>query len=182
MAVDDASRVAVGEVLPDETAATAVGFLERLVRNLRRLGVRVAAVMTDNDACYKSHRFAAACRRLRLRHLRTRRYTPRTNGKVERFIKTSLLEWAYARVYRHSDERRAAFAPWLHYYNWHRRHTSLGGQAPVTRVLLRGQRSEVSQPAGRRHRPFVRRRHAASRRRTTSTTTAGRRSWRRNMV
>jgi transposase InsO family protein len=135
MAVDDASRLAVGEVLPDETAATAVGFLGRLVRDLRRLGVRVAAVMTDNGSCYKSHRFAAACRRLRLRHLRTRRHTPRTNGKVERFIKTSLLEWAYARVYRHSDERRAALEPWLHYYNWHRRHTSLAGQAPVTRVL-----------------------------------------------
>ena len=135
MAVDDASRFAIGEVLPDETAATASGFLSRLVRGLRRLGVRVVAVMTDNGSCYKAHRFAAACRRLGLRHLRTRRYTPRTNGKVERFIKTSLLEWAYARVYRHSDERRAALGPWLHHYNWHRRHTSLGGQAPVTRLL-----------------------------------------------
>ena len=135
MAVDDASRFAIGEVLPDETGATAVGFLSRLVRGLRRLGVRVVAVMTDNGSCYKSHRFAAACRRLGLRHLRTRRYTPRTNGKVERFIKTSLLEWAYAQVYRHSNERRAALGPWLHHYNWHRHHTSLGGAAPVTRVL-----------------------------------------------
>lgn len=135
MAVDDASRFAVGEVLPDEIGGTAVGFLRRTVRGLRRLGVRVAAVMTDNGSCYKSHRFATACRRLGLRHLRTRRYTPRTNGKVERFIKTSLLEWAYARVYRHSDERRAALRPWLHHYNWHRRHTSLGGHPPVTRVL-----------------------------------------------
>jgi transposase InsO family protein len=135
MAVDDYSRVAIGEVLPDERQGTAVGFLHRTVRGLRRLGVRVAAVMTDNGSCYKSHRFAAACRRLGLRHLRTRRYTPRTNGKVERFIKTALLEWAYARVYRHSDERRTALGPWLHYYNWHRRHTSLGGQPPVTRIL-----------------------------------------------
>jgi transposase InsO family protein len=78
---------------------------------------------------------AAACRRLGLRHLCTRRYTPRTNGKVERFIKTTLLEWAYARVYRHSDKRRAALRPWLHHYNWHRRHTSLAGRPPITRVL-----------------------------------------------
>jgi transposase InsO family protein len=135
MAVDDASRFALGEVLPDECSGTAIGFLRRTVCGLRRLGVRVAAVMTDNGSCYKSHRFATACRRLGLRHLRTRRYTPRTNGKVERFIKTALLEWAYARVYRHSEERRAALRPWLHHYNWHRRHTSLGGHPPITRVL-----------------------------------------------
>ena len=135
MAVDDASRFAVGEVLPDERGGTAVGFLRRTVRGLRRLGVRVAAVMTDNGSCYKSHRFAGACRRLGVRHLRTRRYTPRTNGKVERFIKTALLEWAYARVYRHSDERRLALGPWLHHYNWHRPHTSVGGRPPITRVI-----------------------------------------------
>jgi len=135
MAVDDASRVAIGEVLPDERGGTAVGFLHRTVRGLRRLGVRVAAVMTDNGACYISKRFAAACRQLGLRHLRTRPYTPRTNGKVERFIKSSLREWAYARLYRHSDERRVALRAWLHHYNWHRRHTSLGGQAPITRIL-----------------------------------------------
>lgn len=135
MAVDDASRWALGEVLPDERQGTAIGFLHRTVRGLRRLGVRVAAVMTDNGACYKSHRFAAACRRLGLRHLRTRRYTPRTNGKVERFIKSSLLEWAYARVYPDSTERRVALTSWLHHYNWHRPHTSLGGRPPITRVL-----------------------------------------------
>jgi transposase InsO family protein len=135
MAVDDASRWAFGQVLPDEREGTAVGFLHRTVRGLRRLGVRVAAVMTDNGSCYRSHRFAMACRRLHVRHLRTRRYTPRTNGKVERFIKTSLLEWAYTRVYRDSGDRRAALAPWLHRYNWHRPHTSLGGRPPITRVL-----------------------------------------------
>ena len=135
MAVDDCSRLAMGEILPDERQGTAVGFLQRTVRGLRRLGVRVAAVMTDNGSCYRSRRFAAACRRLAVRHLRTRRYTPRTNGKVERFIKTALLEWAYARLYRHSDERRSALGPWLHHYNWHRRHTSLGGRPPITRVL-----------------------------------------------
>lgn len=135
MAVDDCSRLATGEILPDERKGTAIGFLQRTVRGLRRLGVRVAAVMTDNGSCYRSRRFAAACRRLGLRHLRTRRYTPRTNGKVERFIKTALLEWAYARLYRHSDERRSALRQWLHHYNWHRAHTSLGGHAPMTRVL-----------------------------------------------
>lgn len=135
MAVDDASRWALGEVLPDERQGTAIGFLHRTVRGLRRLGVRVAAVMTDNGSCYKSHQFAAACRRLGLRHLRTRRYTPRTNGKVERFIKTSLFEWAYARVYGDSGERRAALASWLHHYNWHRPHTSLGSRPPITRVV-----------------------------------------------
>lgn len=135
MAVDDHSRVAVGEILPDERQGTAVGFLRRTVRGLRRLGVRVAAVMTDNGSCYISHRFAGACRRLGVQHLRTRRYTHRTNGKVERFIKTALLEWAYARVYRNSDERRAALEPWLHHYNWHRRHMSLGGRPPITRVV-----------------------------------------------
>lgn len=135
MAIDDASRVAYGEILPDETGATAVGFLRRTVRGLQRLGVRVAAVMTDNGSCYKAHRFAAACRALGVRHLRTRRYTPRTNGKVERVIKTALLEWAYARLYRHSDERRRALAQWLHHYNWHRPHTSVGGRPPITRVV-----------------------------------------------
>jgi transposase InsO family protein len=135
MAVDDASRVALGEVLPDERGGTAAGFLQRTVRGLRRLGVRVAAVMTDNGAGYRSRRFRATCQQLGLRHLFTRPYTPRTNGKVERFIKTALLEWAYARLYHHSDERRRALARWLHHYNWHRPHTSLGGRPPITRVL-----------------------------------------------
>jgi transposase InsO family protein len=135
MAVDDASRVALGEVLPDERGGTAAGFLHRTVRGLRRLGVRVAAVMTDNGSCYRSRRFRATCQHLGVRHLFTRPYTPRTNGKVERFIKTALLEWAYARVYRHSDDRRQALQPWLHHYNWHRPHTSLGGRPPITRVL-----------------------------------------------
>ncbi len=92
-------------------AGTAAGFLPRTVRGLRRLGVRVAAVMTDNGSGYRSRRFRATCQRLGLRHLFTRPYTPRTNGKVERFIKTALLEWAYARLYRHSDERRPRPGP-----------------------------------------------------------------------
>jgi transposase InsO family protein len=135
MAIDDHSRVAYGEMLPDEREGTAAGFLERTVRGLRRLGVRVAAVMTDNGSCYRSQRFAAPCRQLSIRHLFTRPYTPRTNGKAERFIKTSLREWAYVRLYRHSEERARALTAWLHRYNWHRPHTAAHGQPPITRIV-----------------------------------------------
>jgi transposase InsO family protein len=135
VAIDDHSRLAHGEMLPDERGGTAAGFLVRTVRGLRRLGVRVAAVMTDNGKCYHSERFATTCRRLGIRQLFTRPYTPRTNGKAERFIKTALREWAYARLYRHSEERRRALATWLHRYNWHRPHTAAGRQPPITRVV-----------------------------------------------
>lgn len=135
MAIDDHSRLGYGEMLPDETGGTAAGFLARTVRGLRRLGVRVVAVMTDNGACYRSRRFAATCAQLGLRHLFTRPYTPRTNGKAERFIKTALVEWAYVRLYRHSEERARALAAWLHHYNWHRPHTAVHGQPPITRVV-----------------------------------------------
>lgn len=135
MAIDDASRLAAGELLPDERGGTAAGFLRRTVRGLRRLGVRVVAVMTDNGSCYRSRRFAAACHALGLRHLFTRPYTPRTNGKAERFIKTALLEWAYVRLYRHSEERAQALTRWLHHYNWHRPHSAVGDRPPITRVV-----------------------------------------------
>ena len=135
MAIDDASRLGAGALLPDERGGTAAGFLRRTVRGLRRLGVRVAAVMTDNGSGYRSHRFAAACHTLGLRHLFTRPYTPRTNGKAERFIKTALLEWAYVRLYRHSEERAQALTHWLHHYNWHRPHSAVGGRPPITRVV-----------------------------------------------
>ena len=135
MAIDDHSRVGYGEMLPDERGGTAAGFLRRTVSGLRRLGVRVAAVMTDNGSCYRSRRFAATCRQLDLRQVFTRPYTPRTNGKAERFIKTSLLEWAYVRLYRHSEERAHALVAWLHHYNWHRPHTAAGGQPPITRLV-----------------------------------------------
>lgn len=135
MAIDDHSRLGWGELLPDECGGTAAGFLRRTVRGLRRLGVRVAAVMTDNGACYRSRRFATTCHQLGLRHLFTRRYTPRTNGKAERFIKTALVEWAYARLSRHSDARAQALGAWLHYYNWHRPHTATHGQPPITRLI-----------------------------------------------
>ncbi len=135
MAIDDASRLGAGELLPDEGGGTAAVFLRRTVRGLRRLGVRVAAVMTDNGSCYRSRRFAHACHALGLRHLLTRPDTPRTNGKAERFIKTALLEWAYVRLYRHSAERAQALVRWLHHYNRHRSHSALGGRPPITRVV-----------------------------------------------
>ena len=135
MAIDDHSRVGFGEMLPDERGGTAAGFLVRTVRGLRRLGVRVSAVMTDNGSCYRSQRFARTCRGLGIRQLFTRRYTPRTNGKAERFIKSALLEWAYARLYRHSEERSHALSAWLHHYNWHRPHTAAHGQPPISRIV-----------------------------------------------
>jgi transposase InsO family protein len=135
MAIDDASRLGTGELLPDERGGTAAGFLRRTVRGLRRLGVRVGAIMTDNGSGYRSRRFAATCHALGLRHLFTRPYTPRTNGKAERFIKTALLEWAYVRLYRHSEERAQALTRWLHHYNWHRPHSAVGGRPPITRVV-----------------------------------------------
>jgi transposase InsO family protein len=134
MAVDDASRWAFGQVLPDERGDTAVGFLHRTVRGLRRLGVRVAAVMTDNGACYLSHRFAAACRRLRVRPCgrgATRRArTARSSASSRRRCSSGPM-----RIYRDSAERRTALASWLHHYNWHRPHTSVDGRPSITRVL-----------------------------------------------
>jgi transposase InsO family protein len=122
-------------MLPDEQGGTAAGFLERTVRGLRRLGVRVVAVMTDNGSGYRSKRFAATCQRLGIRQLFTRPYTPRTNGKAERFIKTALREWAYVRLYRNSEERTRALTAWLHRYNWHRPHTAAHGRPPITRIV-----------------------------------------------
>lgn len=134
--VDDHSRVAFAEVRPDEGKATAVAFLTAAVASYARLGVRVQRVMTDNGGCYRSFAFRDACLQLGLRHLRTRPYTPKTNGKAERFIQSSLREWAYAQSYAHSAERTQALAPWLHRYNWHRPHRSLHRLPPISRLNL----------------------------------------------
>ena len=134
VAVDDYSRVAYAELLPDETAASAVAFLEHAVAWLAGLGVRVERVMTDNAFCYTQHAYAAATQRLGLRHVRTRPYTPRTNGKAERFIQTCLREWAYARPYRSSRQRAGALGPFLAAYNTTRPHTAHGRQPPITRL------------------------------------------------
>lgn len=136
VAVDDASRVAYAELLPDETAASAVVFLEHAVAWLATLGVRVERVMTDNAFCYVHRTYASAIARLGLRHVRTRPYTPRTNGKAERFIQTALREWAYARAYRSSAQRAGALGSFLTSYNTTRPHTAHGRRPPVSRLSL----------------------------------------------
>jgi transposase InsO family protein len=119
------------EVLPDEKRQSVTGFLVRALRWFKRLGVRVERVMTDNGAGYVSRLFRKACRLLRLRHIRTRPYTPKTNGKAERFIQTLLREWAYALPYRSSDSRAADLPRWLRHYNQERPHASLARQSPT---------------------------------------------------
>jgi len=113
-------------------------FLEAAVAYFARLGVRVERVMTDNGSCYRSKMFRAACKRLDLRQIFTRPYTPRTNGKAERFIQTALRQWAYARAYQNSDQRTAELPDWLHRCNWHRPHGSLKAKTPISRLGLSG--------------------------------------------
>ena len=134
VAVDDCSRVAYAELLPDESAASAAAFLERAVAWLAALGVRVERVMTDNALCYTQRTYAAALARLGLRHARIRPYTPRTNGKAERFIQTALREWAYAKPYRSSRGRAGALGPFLTHYNTTRPHTAHGQRPPISRL------------------------------------------------
>lgn len=136
VAIDDASRVAYAQILPDESQGAAVAFLRAAVAYYAGLGVPIKGVYTDNGNCYRSRDFAAACASLGLTHHYTRPYTPRTNGKAERFIQSALREWAYARAYRHSAQRHAALPSWLHGYNWHRPHMSLAGQPPSSRLRL----------------------------------------------
>jgi transposase InsO family protein len=132
--VDDATRLAYVEVLPDEKATTAVGFLGRAIRHFRRHGIRVERVMTDNGSPYRSTIHALACRTLGIKHLRTRPYRPQTNGKAERFIRTLLGGWAYGAIYGSSTERTAALDGWLWRYNHERPHGSLGRKPPAARL------------------------------------------------
>ena len=132
--VEDATRLAYVEVLEDERAITASAFLARAVAHFRAYGVQVERVITDNGSAYVSLLHALACKKLRIKHLRTRPYRPRTNGKAERFIRTLLGGWAYGAIYRDSDERRAALAGWLAFYNRRRPHGSLSHQPPLTRL------------------------------------------------
>jgi transposase InsO family protein len=140
--VDDATRLAYVEVLADERGETAVGFLRRAVGWFASMGVKVERVMSDNGSCYRSHLHAHACRELGLRHLCTRPYRPRTNGKAERFIQTLTNGWAYGAVYGNSAERTAALSGWLTHYNFTRRHGSLGHRPPAARLAELEQRSE----------------------------------------
>jgi transposase InsO family protein len=132
--VDDASRVSYCEILPDEKGPTAAGFITRAASWFGNQGVHVERVMTDNGCNFVAHAFREAVAQLGARHLRTRPYTPRTNGKAERFIQTSLREWAYARPYSHSQERLAALPTWLRFYNRERPHLGIGGRSPQLRL------------------------------------------------
>jgi len=134
--IDDASRVAYVEILTDERGPTAAGFLRRALAWFTARGVRVERVMSDNGTCYRSHPFADVCREMSVRHVRTRPYTPRTNGKAERLIQTLLREWAYRYPFRSSTERQRMLTPYLHFYNHHRMHTALAGQPPISRLTL----------------------------------------------
>src|SRR5215813_8140122 len=134
--IDDASRVAFVQVMADQRKETAVAFLQAAVAYYAKLGVRIARVMTDNGSCYRSKTFRAACSRLGLRQIFTQPYTPKTNGKAERFIQTALREWAYARAYQNSDQRSEELVTWLHRYNWHRPHGSLKANTPISRLAL----------------------------------------------
>jgi transposase InsO family protein len=120
--------------MKDEKQGCAIAFLKAAVAYYKSLGVTVQRVMTDNGACYKAHAFARACKRLKLRHIRTKPYTPKTNGKAERFIQTSLREWAYARAYQTSQQRADELPHWLHRYNWHRPHGSLKSMPPISKL------------------------------------------------
>jgi transposase InsO family protein len=134
--IDDASRIAFVEIKSDERKKSTVAFLKAAVAYYAKLGIKVERVMTDNGSCYRSRAFARACKRLGLRHIRTKPYTPKTNGKAERFIQTSLREWAYARAYDDSNARAAELPIWLHRYNWHRPHGSLRAKTPISKLGL----------------------------------------------
>jgi transposase InsO family protein len=134
IAVDDATRLAYAEVLPDEKATTAVAFLRRAIAFYRRHGITVEGLLTDNGSAYRSAVHAIACRALGVRHLRTRPHRPQTNGKAERLVRTMLAGWAYGAIYATSTDRTKALDGWLYHYNHHRRHSALGHQSPITRL------------------------------------------------
>jgi transposase InsO family protein len=134
--IDDHSRVAFSQIHPDETKESAVPFLKAAVAYYASLGVTVSRVMTDNGPCYISDDFRKACADLGLKHIRTKPYTPKTNGKAERFIQTALREWAYAHIYDSSGQRAEHLPAWLHRYNWHRPHGGIKSQTPISRIGL----------------------------------------------
>ena len=136
VAIDDHSRIAFSAIYSNEKQASVLAFLRAALAYYARVGIQFKAVLTDNGPAYRSHAFAQACRALGLKHRFTRPYTPRTNGKAERFIQTALREWAYARTYQNSNQRSQELRPWLHQYNWHRPHASLGLSPPISRSGL----------------------------------------------
>jgi transposase InsO family protein len=136
VAIDDHSRIAFAKIMPSEKKRSATTFLKAAIAYYEGLGIRVERVMSDNGSCYKSFAFRRSCKRLGLKHIRTKPYTPKTNGKAERFIQTSLREWAYAQAYQTSTERKAELPSWLHRYNWHRPHAGIGDKVPISRLGL----------------------------------------------
>jgi transposase InsO family protein len=136
VAVDDNSRIAFAKVMPNERKRSATAFLKAALTYYESLGIQVERVMTDNGSCYKSFAFRRACKRFGLKHIRTKPYTPKTNGKAERFIQTCLREWAYAQAFHHSRQRTAELPYWLHRYNWHRPHAGIGAKTPISRLGL----------------------------------------------
>jgi transposase InsO family protein len=136
IAIDDHSRIAFTAMYPDQTERSSTHFLAAAVAWYEQLGIGIRRVLTDNGPCYKAHRFRRACDRLNLKHRRTRPYTPRTNGKAERFIQTAINEWAYARTYQNSEDRTSWLPLWTHQYNWHRPHASLNQHPPISRAGL----------------------------------------------
>jgi transposase InsO family protein len=134
IAIDDCTRLAYAEVLPDQRTSTVIGFLARAIAFYARYGITVQQLLTDNGGAYRSTIHTIACRTLGIRHLRTRVYRPQTNGKAERFIRTLTAGWAYGAIYRTSAERTAALDGWLWHYNHQRRHSALGHQPPIARL------------------------------------------------
>jgi len=134
VAIDDHSRVAFAQIMPDEKKASAITFLHAAIAFYQGLGITVRRVMTDNGSCYRALDFRDLCQKRGLKHIRTKPYTPKTNGKAERFIQTSLREWAYARAYDTSQQRGEELPHWLHQYNWHRPHGGIQSQTPISRL------------------------------------------------
>jgi transposase InsO family protein len=131
--VDDHSRIAFTRIMPDQKAVSATAFLKAAVAYYQSLGIAVERVMTDNGSCYKSFAWRDTCKDLAIKHIRTKPYTPRTNGKAERFIQSALREWAYAKAYPNSGQRAQELPHWLHHYNWHRPHAGIKGCTPISR-------------------------------------------------
>jgi transposase InsO family protein len=134
VAIDDHARIGFTQMKPNERRSCAVAFLRAAVRYFAELGVTIRRVLTDNGSAFRSKRFAAACRALKLKHKFTRAYRPQTNGKAERFIQSALREWAYGIPYHHSSERTAMLSRWIHHYNWHRPHQGIAGTTPMSRL------------------------------------------------
>ncbi len=133
VAIDDHSRIAFSQVLVSERKECAIAFLKAAVAWYKQLGISIERVMTDRGSCYRSKAFNKLCQALAIRHIYTKPYTPKTNGKAERFIQSSLREWAYAQAYQTSEQRKQELPHWLHHYNWHRPHAGIKRQTPISR-------------------------------------------------